>query len=256
MPASCPPRRFVESATSVGYSRPLECAVRRAIVCERRKPNRPWRGRGRSGRGAARRCCLAGRGRGPGDARGRDCPEAGGEGRHRRAVRPHPLREADDRASRTSFVSPPNGVFPFFGSVYSGGGFTLGAGYRRFYAREAVWEVKGLYSIKNYKLIEFGTRAPWNNNGRLTKGIRVGWRDAPQVGYYGTGMDAVKDDRANFRIKQTYLAGDLGFRPTSWTRLDARGVVRGHQERGRRRAQPRPSRPSTTPRPRRDSSST
>jgi outer membrane protein assembly factor BamA len=120
-----------------------------------------------------------------------------------------------------SFASPPSGVFPFFGSVYSGGGFTLGAGYRRFYAREAVWELKGLYSIKNYKMIEFGTRAPWNNNGRLTKGIRVGWRDAPEVGYYGTGMDAVKDDRANFRIKQTYLAGDLGFRPTAWTRLDA-----------------------------------
>ena len=72
------------------------------------------------------------------------------------------------------FVSPPSGFFPYFGSVYSGGGFTLGAGYRQFYAREAVWEVKGLYSIKNYKLIEVGTRAPWNNNGRLTKGIRAG----------------------------------------------------------------------------------
>ena len=26
----------------------------------------------------------------------------------------------------SSFVSPPSGFFPFFGSVYSGGGFTLG----------------------------------------------------------------------------------------------------------------------------------
>jgi len=119
------------------------------------------------------------------------------------------------------FVSPPSGFFPFFGSVYSGGGFTLGAGYRQFYAREAVWELKGLYSIKNYKMVEFGTRAPWNYNSRFTKGLRVGWRDATQVGYYGTGMDAVKDDRANFRVKQTYLAGDVGFRPTKWTRLDA-----------------------------------
>ncbi len=119
------------------------------------------------------------------------------------------------------FVSPANGVFPYFGSVFSGGGFTLGAGYRQFYAREAVWELKGLYSIKNYKLIEFGTRAPWNGNGRLTKGVRVGWRDAPQVGFYGTGMDAVKDDRANFRLQQTYLTGDLAFRPTPSTRLGA-----------------------------------
>jgi hypothetical protein len=118
------------------------------------------------------------------------------------------------------FVSPPSGVFPFFGSVYSGGGFTLGAGYRHFYAREAIWEIKGLYSIKNYKLIEVGTRTPWNNNGRWMTGVRAGWRDAPQIGYYGTGLDSTSDDRANFRIKQTYLIGHLGVRPSSWTQID------------------------------------
>ena len=121
----------------------------------------------------------------------------------------------------SGFVSPPSGVFPFFDSVYSGGGFTLGAGYRHFYARESVWEIKGLYSIKNYKLIEVGTRSPWNNSARWTKGIRFGWRDAPQVGYYGTGIDSVKDDRANFRMKQTYLVGDVVVRPSSWTRVSA-----------------------------------
>jgi hypothetical protein len=118
------------------------------------------------------------------------------------------------------FASPPGGVFPYFGSVYSGGGFTLGAGYRQFYAREAVWEIKGLYSIKNYKLIEFGTRAPWNYNGRFMKGIRVGYRDAPQVGFYGIGPDSTADDRANFRLETSYLAGDLAFRPSPWSRLD------------------------------------
>jgi outer membrane protein assembly factor BamA len=117
------------------------------------------------------------------------------------------------------FVSPPSGVFPFFGSVYPGGGFTLGAGYRHFYQREAVWELKGLYSIKNYKLVEFGTRTPWNNSGRWMTGIRAGWRDAPQVGYYGTGQGSSADDRANFRIKQAYFIGDLALRPSSWTRL-------------------------------------
>jgi hypothetical protein len=119
-----------------------------------------------------------------------------------------------------SFVSPPSGLFPFFGSVYSGGGFTLGAGYRHFYQREAIWELKGLYSLKNYKLIEVGTRTPWNNGGRWMAGMRAGWRDAPQIGYYGIGEDSSADDRANFRIKQLYLIGDLAVRPTSWTRLE------------------------------------
>jgi hypothetical protein len=30
------------------------------------------------------------------------------------------------------FLVDPSGFYPYFGSVYSGGGFTLGAGYRRF----------------------------------------------------------------------------------------------------------------------------
>jgi hypothetical protein len=118
-----------------------------------------------------------------------------------------------------NYVSPPSGIFPYLGSVYPGGGFTLGAGYRHFYAREAVWEVKGLYSIKNYKLIEVGTRSPWNNVGKWQIGTRAGWRDATQIGYYGIGMNTLAEDRANFRIKQSYFAGTLGLRPTSWTRL-------------------------------------
>ena len=120
-----------------------------------------------------------------------------------------------------SFVSPPSGIFPYFGSVYPGGGFTLGAGYRHFYAKEAVWEVKGLYSIKNYKNIEVGTRTPWNYAGRWATGVRAGWRDATQVGYYGLGQDATKDDRANARIQWAYFVGELAFRPSSWTRLEA-----------------------------------
>ena len=120
----------------------------------------------------------------------------------------------------SSFVSPPSGFYPFIGSVYSGGGFTPGAGYRQFYAREAVLDVKGMYSIKNYKLIEVGTRTPWNNDGRWMVGIRGGWLDAPQIGYYGIGQDSSLDDRANFRIKQTYFIGEGAVRPTRWTRLE------------------------------------
>ncbi|HET7219508.1 MAG TPA: hypothetical protein VFJ02_15735 [Vicinamibacterales bacterium] len=119
-----------------------------------------------------------------------------------------------------NFVSPKSGIFPYFGSVYPGGGFTLGAGYRHFYQREAVWEIKGLYSIKNYKLIEFGTRTPWHGRGRWMAGVRGGFRDATQVGFYGLGPDTSRGDRGNSRVKQFYGLGALTVRPTSWTRLE------------------------------------
>jgi hypothetical protein len=119
-----------------------------------------------------------------------------------------------------NFASPPDGFYPALGSVYSGGGFTLGLGYRQFYARKAVWDVMGFYSIKNYKKIEVSTRTPWNFDGRWTFGLRAGWLDAPQVGFYGLGMSTEPDDRANFRLQQGYAAANATFEPTRWTRLE------------------------------------
>jgi hypothetical protein len=119
-----------------------------------------------------------------------------------------------------NFASPPSGFYPEVGSIYPGGGFSLGAGYRHFYARNAVWDIRGLYSIKNYKQVEVGTRTPWHANGRWSLGVRAGWLDAPQVGYYGQGM-AEAAPRANFRLTQGYAAMTAGLRPTRWTRLQA-----------------------------------
>jgi hypothetical protein len=117
-----------------------------------------------------------------------------------------------------NFASPPSGFYPEFGRIYAGGGFSLGAGYRHFYGRNAVWNVRGLYSIRNYKQVEVGTRTPWHGNGRWLVGARAGWLDAPQVGYFGQGM-ADDTDRANFRLTQSYAALTAELRPSRWTRL-------------------------------------
>lgn len=114
------------------------------------------------------------------------------------------------------FLADPAGLYPFFGSVYSGGGFTLGAGYRQFFGDRTHWDVKGLYSFKNYKLIEFSTDSWGHASGRLDLHGRVGWRDATQVAYYGLGIDS-PDLRSNFRLKQSYFGGDLQVRPGGYT---------------------------------------
>ena len=54
----------------------------------------------------------------------------------------------------------PDGPYPYFDSVLSGGGFTLGAGYRRFLGDRANWNVAGLYSAKGYKLMQLDVAAP------------------------------------------------------------------------------------------------
>ena len=121
-----------------------------------------------------------------------------------------------------SAVSPPSGWYPAFGSIYPGGGLTAGVGYRYFTNREAVWDIHGLYSIKNYKLLEVGTQRPWHGRAKFGYDARLGWRDAPQVGYYGIGMDdAASLGRANYYVSQTYASFAGLMRPTSWTRLRA-----------------------------------
>jgi hypothetical protein len=94
--------------------------------------------------------------------------------------------------------------FPYFDSVYSGGGFTLGAGYGWLYGDNSNAAIRGLYSIKNYKLIEAVTTSSQHLDGKLTVGARVGWRNAPQAAFYGLGMDTTQADRTTFDLSEGY----------------------------------------------------
>ena len=114
------------------------------------------------------------------------------------------------------FLLDPSGVFPYFDSVYQGGGLTGGVGYRKFYGDNTFWEVKGLYSVLNYKLFEAGTVSKDHFNKRLTFGSSAGWRDATQVAYYGVGQGSKEENRANFRFNETYGEAYAHFRPLPW----------------------------------------
>ena len=124
-------------------------------------------------------------------------------------------------ALHREFLTDPSGPYPYFASVYSGGGLTLGAGYRQFTGDRTHMDVKGLYSIKGYKLIEVSTDSWGHAQRRLDLHARAGWRDATQVAFYGLGIDSLQDNEANFRMKQGYFGGDLQFRPGGFAVLGA-----------------------------------
>ncbi len=117
----------------------------------------------------------------------------------------------------------PRGVIPYFDSVYGGGGFTLGAGYRQAFADHSLWVVRGLYSVKRYKLIEFDVVSSVHPQQRVTLGASAGWRDATRVGYYGLGMDTQQSDRADFRFQQAFARVTGMWRPSPWFRASATG---------------------------------
>ena len=79
-------------------------------------------------------------------------------------------------------LESPSGFYPYFGSVWSGGGFTLGAGYRQYRGDNTFFDIKGLYSFSNYKYIETTAATLGLADGKVNVGAHLGWRDATQVG--------------------------------------------------------------------------
>jgi hypothetical protein len=116
------------------------------------------------------------------------------------------------------FLTPkPRGFFPVFDSVYAGGSLTLGGGYGWAYGDKSMFAVRGLYSIKNYKLFDVITRSPGHLNGRLSLFGTAGWRNATDAAYYGLGMSTTSSERFDFDLKETYARGDAELRPSDWS---------------------------------------
>jgi len=122
---------------------------------------------------------------------------------------------------RQSLVDQPAGFYPFFDSVYSGGGFTLGAGYRHFTGDRTHLSVAGLFSAKGYKLIEGAVTSPGHVFGHVDLHGTASWRDATQVAYHGLGIDSPADIDTAFRLQRLFFGGDAVARLHRWVRLPA-----------------------------------
>ena len=103
---------------------------------------------------------------------------------------------------------------PFLDNAYSGGGFALGAGYMRHVSAYSTIDVRGSYSIKNYKRVEAEFSSPrlFNRRGELS--VLGGWRDATQVAFYGVGPDTSSASPANYGFERPSASALLTLRPT------------------------------------------
>jgi hypothetical protein len=138
-------------------------------------------------------------------------------------LRPYQRSRAEELITNATrgFLETPSGFYPTFGSVYSGGGFTLGVGYRQFYGDRTTVDARGLYSVKNYKLVELGTNSPRHAGGRIDLYARTTWLDATRVNFYGLGTDSLRDSRTNFQLREGSVLGGLRVRPVRFVVLGA-----------------------------------
>ena len=153
-----------------------------------------------------------------------------------RAVRPYEPSKAERIASdiKNRLLDTPEGFYPWFDSVYSGGGLTGGAGFRRFFGDASFVDARGLLSMKAYKLIEVATGS-LGPKRRLEVRAAGGWRDATQVAFYGVGNDTAQEAKANFQMQQAYAGvsgrlrgpgrtfAEIGFRFEDYSLSDGNG---------------------------------
>jgi hypothetical protein len=104
-------------------------------------------------------------------------------------------------------------LHPFLEPAYSGGGFTVGSGYTFHPSPYSTLDVRGSYSIREYKLAEAEFNHPRLFDRRAALNIRGGWRDATEVAFHGVGMDS-PDQHLTFGFEQPYGSASLTVRPT------------------------------------------
>ncbi len=102
---------------------------------------------------------------------------------------------------------------PYFENAYSGGGFTVGAGYRRFLGSYNNVDFRGSITPSGYKRLESEFLAPRLFRRQAMFSAIGGWREATQVGFYGIGNSTTQQNRANYRFTQPYGVGTLTVRP-------------------------------------------
>jgi hypothetical protein len=105
-------------------------------------------------------------------------------------------------------------IHPFFESAYAGGGFTLGAGYLSRPSAYSTLDLRGSITLSGYKRIEAAFVAPRLLNRRASLTLIGGWREATEVGFYGTGTaNTSADDRANYSFDQPYGSATIDLWP-------------------------------------------
>ncbi len=133
-----------------------------------------------------------------------------------KTLRPYPVSKGERIMNKVEDITVNGGLHwhPFFENAYRGGGFAAGVGYMHPVSSYSLIDVRGSYSIRNYKRAEIEFAAPRIFHRRGSLSLLAGFREATQVGFYGTGTDSQKDDRANFGFQQWHGSATMSIRPT------------------------------------------
>lgn len=113
----------------------------------------------------------------------------------------------------------PRGLYPWFGSVYPGGGFAAGAGLRLPFGDDGAFNVYGGYSIASFARAEAAVALPSFAQGHARVTLTGSYIDAPDVRYFGVGNDSARADATRFGYTPIRAGATLDIRAGKYVSL-------------------------------------
>ena len=107
-----------------------------------------------------------------------------------------------------------------FGGIKQGSGIALGPAWSTKFGDGGFLQVKGVYSIRDYKLaqLRYDTRRFWHDRAIVISRLR--WQDAPEVKLYQSGIDS-PDRRIDYAERKTEGSTLLVVKPRTRIRATA-----------------------------------
>ena len=143
-----------------------------------------------------------------------------------RSLAPYTRGKAErwiNRARGMVYQLAPLGLYPYFDSAYPGGNITAGCGYRGMYGDTGSYDIRGLWSVEDYRMLEASLALPGTARGRLTSVIHARHLYADEVAFYGIGNDSPEKERTNYKYAPDGVDLTETITPVRW--LSAGGSI-------------------------------
>jgi Omp85 superfamily domain len=129
-------------------------------------------------------------------------------------LEPYTPSVTEQRISRVmqTLTNTPS-VYAYIGSVFPGGWFAVGPGYRTRVAGTGHFDAHAAWSLKNYKTVDTTLKLPEIAHGLVQFNLRANWLDAPKVAFYGVGGDTVARDKTSFLFRSTSVGATAQLQP-------------------------------------------
>jgi hypothetical protein len=120
-------------------------------------------------------------------------------------------------------LNPAEGMYPKFGSITAGSGFSFGPGYRKVerLGGGVDFSTFAMASFKRYWLIDGRMQLPRLLDERLAVDVHAQAYDFPEELFFGLGPDSARSDLVTYGLENTIVGGSVSARPAPW--LSVRG---------------------------------